>query len=254
MTGIEGYLRLIVGFVFVGFVLLVTMVLLIPLLPWRQARIRLTNHVGTILGGGIMRISGCPVEIVGREKVHPDQPVIYAANHTSIYDAFTSIWLSPLGTVGVAKREIIYYPFYGLAWMLAGHLRIDRARTERGKASMRRMGAFVRDNGLHIYMYPEGTRSTDGRLLPLKKGIVHLALQTGLPIMPVITTGAHLAWDKGTLKLRRTPIRIEFLDPIPTEDWEPDDLDAHIETIQKAMVGALPPEQQPLALPAPEKR
>lgn len=245
MQSLEGYLRLAAGFVFLGTVMLLTTVALIPLLPWRVTRIRLTNHVGTIAGSGIMWLSGCPLEIVGHQKARPDFPVIYAANHTSIYDAFTSIWLSPLGTVGVAKKEVIYYPFYGLAWLLSGHLRIDRAKTERGKASMRRLGAFVKRHGLHIYMYPEGTRSPDGRLLPFKKGLIHLALQTGLPIMPVVTSGAHRAWDKGTLQLRRTPIRIEFLDPIRTEDWSTDRIDEHLDLVHQTIADALPPDQQP---------
>ena len=245
----EGYLRLLVGFIYLGIVMPLAMLLLIPLLPWRLTRIKLMNYVGTIAGSGVMRISGCPLDVVGHDKVGADRPVIYAANHTSIYDAFTSIWLSPLGTVGVAKREIIYYPFYGIAWLLSGHLRVDRANTARGKASMRKMGAFVRRNGLHIYMFPEGTRSRDGRLLPLKKGIIHLALQTGLPIMPVITVGAHKAWDRGTLEIHRTPIRVEFRDPISTEGWTEARIDEHLETLRVAMVEALPDDQRPRVNP-----
>ena len=242
---LEGYLRLALGFIFLGIVMPAWMLALIPFLPWRLTRIHMTNHLGTVAGSGVMWLSGCPLEIVGHDKVSADRPVIYAGNHTSIYDAFTSIWLSPLGTVGVAKREIIYYPIYGLAWYLSGHLRIDRANTARGKASIRRLSAYVQNNGLHVYMFPEGTRSTDGRLLPLKKGIVHLAMQTGLPIMPVVTSGAHLAWDKGTLQLRRTPIRVEFLDPISTDGWSEASSDEHIQEIWEAMRAALPPDQQP---------
>ncbi len=233
------------GFVYLAVVMPVWMVALVPFLPWRLTRIHMTNHLGTVAGSGVMWLSGCPLEIVGRDKVRADRPVIYAGNHTSIYDAFTSIWLSPLGTVGVAKREIIYYPIYGLAWYLSGHLRIDRANTAKGKASIRRLSEYVHANRLHVYMFPEGTRSTDGQLLPLKKGIVHLALQTGLPIMPVVTSGAHRAWDRGTLQLRRTPIRIEFLDPICTKEWSEDRIEEHLETISARMRTALPADQQP---------
>ncbi|MEM7678158.1 MAG: lysophospholipid acyltransferase family protein [Myxococcota bacterium] len=246
VRGFESFFRLGVGFVFLGVVMTTTMVVCTALLPWRVARIKFTNHIGTVAGSGIMWITGCPLEVVGHEKVHTDKPVIYAANHTSIYDAFTSIWLSPVKTVGVAKKEIIYYPFYGLAWLLSGHLRIDRANTARGKESLRAGGDFIRKNGLHVYMFPEGTRATNGRLKPLKKGIVHLALQTGLPIMPVITRGAHLAWDKGTFRLRREPIRVEFLDPIETTDWTENRIPEQLEVIRQAMLAGLPPEQRPL--------
>ncbi|MEO1334395.1 MAG: lysophospholipid acyltransferase family protein [Myxococcota bacterium] len=246
MRRFESFLRLSVGFVFLGVVMTTAMVVCTALLPWRLARIKFTNHIGTVAGSGIMWITGCPVEVVGHEKVRTDRPVIYAANHTSIYDAFTSLWLSPLKTVGVAKREIIYYPFYGLLWVLSGHLRIDRAKTAKGKASLRAGGEFIRRNGLHVYMFPEGTRAPNGRLKPLKKGIVHLALQTGLPIMPVITLGAHRAWDKGTFRLRREPIRVEFLDPIETKDWTEGRITEQLEILRQAMLAGLPPEQRPL--------
>ena len=237
------------GLIYLGIVFPASMALMVPMLPWRLARIRFTNTLGTIAGAGTMKISGCPLEIVGHEKLSADKPYIYAANHTSVYDAFTSIWLSPPWTVGVAKREIVYYPFYGLAWLLSGHLRIDRVNTDRGKASLRRLAEFVRRNGLHIYMFPEGTRSSDGRLRRFKKGVIHLAIQTRLPIMPVVTTGAQRAWGKGTLLIKRTPIKVEFLDPIPTDDWSEDRIDEHVETIRSAMLAALPPEQQPLPAP-----
>lgn len=219
---------------------------LIPLLPWHTRRIRFTNHFGTVLGSTILKISGCTVRVHGQEHVHTSRPAIYAGNHTSIFDAFTSIWLSPTGTVGVAKRQIIYYPFYGLAWIMAGHLLIDRGRTAAAKQSMRKMGDFVRDNGLHIFMWPEGTRAADGRLLPFKKGVVHLALQTGLPIVPMVTVGAHKAWLKGSLLLRKVPIDITFLPPVDTSSWTEQTLDQHVEELHQRFVEALPQEMRPV--------
>lgn len=231
--------------IFIGLVVTGGLILLIPLLPWRIRRIQLTNHMGTLLGSGILKISGCPLTIRGRELLHRDRPAIYIGNHTSVYDAFSSIWLSPVGTVGVAKKQIIYYPFYGLAWLLSGHLTLDRGNTDKAKASMRAMGEFVRKNRLHVFMWPEGTRSKSGRLLPFKKGVVHLALQTGLPIVPMVTSGAHKAWGKKTLLLKRTPIHIQFLPAIDTSRWSEATLDTHVEELYQAFLGALPADQQP---------
>lgn len=233
------------GLVFLGLAVAIGIVGLLPLLPWHERRIRFTNHFGTIVGSTIMRISGCTVHVHGKEHVHTSRPAIYAGNHTSILDAFTSIWLSPTGTVGVAKRQIIYYPFYGLAWILAGHLLIDRGKTGKAKASMRKMGDFVKSKGLHIFMWPEGTRAADGRLLPFKKGVGHLALQTRLPIVPMVTVGAHKAWLKGSLLLRKVRIDITFLPPVDTSDWSEETLDEHIAELRQRFVDALPPDQQP---------
>ena len=99
-------------------------------------------------------------------------------------------------------------------------------------------------------MFPEGTRSSDGRLRALKKGIVHLAIHTRLPIVPVVTTGAHRAWGKGSLRLRKAPIKVAFLDRIPTDDWSEDRIEEHLETIRQALLSALPADQQPVPPPA----
>lgn len=240
------------GLVFIGTMVTFGILCLIPIIPWREKRIRLTNHLGTIVGKGIMRISGCPVTVSGTEHVSADRPAIYVGNHTTIFDAFTSIWLSPVGTVGVAKKEIIYYPFYGLGWVLAGHLLIDRSRTDQAKDSMRKLGEFVKQKGLHLFMWPEGRRSADGRLAPFKKGVIHLAIQTGLPIVPMVTKGAHLAWQKASLTLKKVPIDITFLPPVDTTGWSEDRMEEHIAELRKVILEALPPEQHPL--PAVELR
>lgn len=246
MPQLSSLIRICIGLVFVGLVVAVLMILLVPLLPWRVARIRLTNHFASVIGAGVVRIVGCPVTIKGRERLSAAKPALYLGNHTSILDAFTTIWLTPSGTVGVAKREILFYPFYGLAWWLAGHLLLDRARTDRAKERLSQAGAFVREHGLHVCMMPEGTRSRDGRLLAFKKGFFHLALQTRLPIVPMITRGAHQAWDRGTLRLRQVPIEIEFLPPISTEQWTEAHMDEHIAAVRDVFVAALPAAQRPL--------
>ncbi len=243
---LNSVVRLSVGLVFTGVVVLTGVVALIPIIPWHDKRIRLSNHLGTVLGSGIMWISGCKVKVHGQENIVPGRPAIFAGNHTSIFDAFTSIWLSPQGTVGVAKKQIIYYPFYGAAWLLAGHLTVDRSNTANAKASMKRMGEFVRAKGLSLFMWPEGTRSRDGRLLPFKKGVVHLALQTGLPIVPMVTAGAHRAWKKATLfTLRSVPIDITFLPAIDTSGWTEERMEEHLEELRAVIAAALPSEQKP---------
>ena len=99
---------------------------------------------------------------------------------------------------------------------------------------------------LHVFMYPEGSRARDGRLLPFKKGVVHLALQTGLPIVPMVTEGAHKAWEKATLALRKVPITIRFLEPIDTSGWTEDKLEEHLADLRQRFIDALPPGQRPL--------
>lgn len=246
MVRLASVFKLTTGLVFLAILVPCCAVILLALLPWRWTRLKLSNHLGTICGRSIMWISGCPITVEGRERISPDRPVIYAGNHTSIYDTFLSIWLSPTGTVGVAKKEIIYYPFFGLAWLLSGNLSIDRSDPERAKKSLSELAVIVKEKRLHICMWPEGRRSHDGRLLPFKKGIVHLAIETKLPIVPMVIQGAHRAWAKASFTLRRVPIKVTFLPAIETLGWTEDTIDQHLEEIRKAFIAVLPADQQPI--------
>lgn len=245
MGTLKSLLRISGGLVCVGGLVATMMPVLALLLPSRVARIRVTNAFGNAIGKTVMWWSGCEVTVEGLENVVPGRPAIYAANHTSILDAFTTIWLTPSGTVGVAKKEVFYYPFYGQAWWLAGHVFLDRGNTSRAKAALARTARFLRAHKLHLCILPEGTRAEDGRLLPFKKGIVHLAIETQLPIVPMVTTGLQRVWARSTLQIRPADVHITFLPPISTEGWRLDRIDEHLATLRGAFLAALPPEQQP---------
>ena len=236
---------MIAGVLWIAFLSPWWLVVLVVLLPWRIGRIKTCNHFGSATGAGIARVSSCPLTIVGREE-HGRQPGIYVSNHTSVFDIFLGMWLSPTGTVGVGKRSVVLYPFIGQLYLLSGHLLIDRSNPERAHASLARLSQYVRDHGLSIFIWPEGTRSRDGRLGRFRKGFAHLALQTGLPVVPMVVTGAYKAWPKGTLSVRVVPLRVEFLEPIETSGWSRDTLDEHIAEVKARFAAALPEDQQPV--------
>lgn len=238
-------LRITVGLACLILVAWVMIPILVLLLPFRRARILVTNFFGTVIGRMVLWFAGCDVTVEGRENARADRPAIYACNHTSILDAFTTIWLTPYGTVGVAKKEVFYYPVYGQAWWLAGHLFLDRANSDKAKAALRRTGELIRKLGLHVCILPEGTRSTTGRLLPFKKGFIHLAVQTKLPIVPMVATGLTDVWQKNSLLVRPARAHVRFLPPISTENWTLDRIDEQLEEVRRAFIDALPPEMQP---------
>jgi 1-acyl-sn-glycerol-3-phosphate acyltransferase len=227
----QSFARIALGLACTGTLVFLMLPALLVLLPWRVGRIRVTNAFGSLIGRSVMWCAGA----------------IYAANHTSLLDAFTTIWLTPAGTVGVAKKEVLYYPFYGQAWWLAGHVFLDRQRTERAKAALRRTAELIRDKGLHLCILPEGTRSDSGKLLPFKKGIAHMALATRLPIVPMVTIGLTRAWKRSSLRLTPTTVRIVFLPPISTEHWTEANIEQHLEELRAPFLATLPPEQLPEA-------
>jgi len=236
---------LIAGLLWLGIVVAVMIPLCIILLPFRRARIVVTNIAGTLIGRPLVWLAGCPVHVEGRENADGRKSVIIVGNHTSILDAFTSIWLVPRGTVGIAKKEILYYPFYGQLWYLSGHLIIDRSNRASSVGALKKLAGFMKRKRLSVLLWPEGTRSADGRLRSFKKGFAHLELQTGLPVVPMVTTGAHKAWEKGKLGFKPVPIRIKFLPAIDTSGWTLEGLEQHIEEVRQAFIDALPPEQRP---------
>ncbi|KAM3396225.1 hypothetical protein P3S68_005231 [Capsicum galapagoense] len=163
-----------------------------------------------------MWILGNPITIEGLE--YSEETAIYISNHASLIDIFLIMWLTPTGTVGIAKKEIIWYLFIGQLYVLANHLRIDRSNPAAAIESMKEVHSSFSSVFLSLIIFPEGTRSENGGLLPFKKGFVHLALQTRRPIVPIVMINTHLAWRKGSLHVRPAPLTVKFLPPIRTDD------------------------------------
>nr|GMC51771.1 1-acyl-sn-glycerol-3-phosphate acyltransferase isoform X1 [Ipomoea batatas] len=130
------WIRIVVCFVSMMVTTLVWAVIMLVLLPWPYQRIRQGNIYGHVTGRMLMWILGNPIKIEGAE--YSNEKAIYICNHASPIDIFLIMWLTPTGTVGIAKKEIIFYPLFGQLYVLANHLRIDRsnpAAAERGCSS-----------------------------------------------------------------------------------------------------------------------
>ncbi|GMY31280.1 1-acyl-sn-glycerol-3-phosphate acyltransferase-like isoform X1 [Fagus crenata] len=240
------WMRIVTCFVTMMFTTFVWALIMLLLLPWPYERIRQGNIWGHLTGRLMMWILGNPIKIEGAE--FSNKRAIYISNHASPLDIFLIMWLTPTGTVGIAKKEIIWYPLFGQLYVLANHLRIDRSNPIAAIESMKEAARAVVKNNLSLIIFPEGTRSKNGRLLPFKKGFVHLALQSGLPIVPMVLTGTHLAWRKGSLHIRPAPLTVKFLPPISTQDWTADKIDDYIKLIRDLYVKHLPESQRPLPL------
>lgn len=246
----SSFIRVVVGFVVMAVAASLHALVLLVLFPSRNLRIRACNLWGWVVGPFFVWLSGSKVTLTGAEHLDRARPAIYVTNHTSTLDIFIGIGLGPLGTVGVAKREVVYYPFFGQLYWLSGHLRIDRGHRGRAIAAMQELSAVVRRYRLSIWMWPEGTRSRDGRLLPFKKGIYHLAIGTGLPVVPVVIAGAQQTWVKGTMKLRPCDITVDVLPAIDTSTWADQDCDDVIASLRQVFIDALPEAQRPLTADA----
>tara|TARA_B100000575_G_scaffold277374_1_gene263643 strand:+ start:384 stop:1124 length:741 start_codon:yes stop_codon:yes gene_type:complete len=232
MSKTESVVRIFVAGLFMFLVSILFILLMIPLLPWRVIRIKACNIYGSVVGKTMVVASGAKVVFHNRSKVDTQKPAILVSNHTSTLDMWIGMWVCPMGGCGLAKKEIRYVPGVGQLYLLSGHPMIDRSNRERAVATMNDVASFIVSNGLSLWLWPEGTRSRDGRLQPFKKGFVHAALATKLPIVPVVVHNAAQVWPRGPLRFNPGPVNIEVLDAVDTSGWSLEGLDDHVEQIR----------------------
>ncbi len=238
-------LRLAGGFVFLATSSAALIPVALVLLPWRTARIKFCNYYGKVAGRTLMAFAGITPVVRNKERIGKAYPAIYVSNHTSVNDMFFATYLCPVGGCGVAKKEVGNVPFFGWLYRLSGHLLIDRGNRENAIAGLKATAELVKKHNLSIWMWPEGTRSRDGRLLPLKKGLGHLALATGLPIVPIVLHNAHKNWPKNEFTLRPSTIEVDVLDPIRTDHWTLETLEENLAEVHRAFADALGDDQKP---------
>ncbi|HEX8339116.1 MAG TPA: lysophospholipid acyltransferase family protein, partial [Pyrinomonadaceae bacterium] len=156
--------------------------------------------------------------------------------HQSWMDSPVMLGYLPSQLRIAAKREVFLIPFLGWHMRRAGHIEIRRGSTAESVASLRR-AARALGGGVSAFLFPEGTRTRDGSLQPLKKGGFRLAVESGLPVVPVTIVGTRSAMPRGSLVLRAGPVRMYIDPPVPTAGLDEADLPALIGQVRDAMLG-----------------
>jgi 1-acyl-sn-glycerol-3-phosphate acyltransferase len=165
----------------------------------------------------ILWSAGARVRVEGLERLDGEKPMILAANHQSWFDVFALLATLPPNIRFVAKQELGRIPIFGPAWKACGHVSVDRTDRAQAVASIEGATRRIWEERLAVLFFPEGTRSPDGRLGAFKKGAFVLAIQTGVPVVPVAISGSRDAMPKGSFRIRSASIRVRLGDPIPTD-------------------------------------
>ena len=203
---------------------------------------------GTDWARQILRAAGTPVHAVGLEHIPPGEPVIYASNHSSMFDIWALFATLPGSVRFVAKRELFRIPLLGPAMRAAGHIPIDRTVKARAFEAYDDAARIVKQ-GFSAVVFPEGTRSRTGELLPFKNAPFALAIAAQVPVVPVYVHHTLEILPKGAWRLRPRPIRLFVGAPIPTAGLAAGNREALRERVraaivalrQRALTGEAPP-------------
>ncbi|MGH9401212.1 MAG: lysophospholipid acyltransferase family protein [Terriglobia bacterium] len=204
----------------------------------------LLYRVGVLGARMAVHLAGARLEVCGQEKVERTRAVVFMANHQSNCDPPALIGLLPPVLI-VAKQEFFRVPILGHAMRLWGFIPVDRRSREKAIQAVGQAADSLAA-GHSFLVFPEGTRSYDGRLLPFKKGVFIMAMKAGAPIQPVSISGSRKVMPKGKAAMRPGKVKVTFHDLVTTQGEA--EIDALQSVVRKAILSGLAQEEWPVDL------
>ncbi|MFZ1872229.1 MAG: 1-acylglycerol-3-phosphate O-acyltransferase [Chania sp.] len=200
------------------------------------------RHVATFghLFGRLSTILGIKVEVRKPASAVNNGKCIYIANHQNNYDMVTVSNIVQPRTVTVGKKSLVWIPFFGPLYWLAGNLLIDRNNRTKAHDTISQVVDAIAEKDISVWMFPEGTRSRGRGLLPFKTGAFHAAISAGVPVVPICvsTTSGKInlnRWNNGHAI-------VEMLEPVDTSAYSKEqvrELAAHCRDLMKAKIEQL---------------
>lgn len=175
---------------------------------------RLMHYLCVLWARAIILLSGVKLDVRGLENVPRDQSVLFLSNHQGAFDIPALQSVLPVQFRWVAKKSLFKVPFVGWSMRLAGYISIDRENPVEAMKSMDE-AAEKMSKGTSVVIFPEGTRSESGELLPFKRGAFMLARKSGRPIVPVAIKGTNRIMRKGSCSISPARVTISIGSPIP---------------------------------------
>lgn len=191
----------------------------------------------------VLWLSGVKLEVIGREKTCTDRAVVFMSNHESNCDPPAVFNLLPPVLI-IGKKEFFRVPILGRCMTLRGFIPIDRKNRAQAIEAIE-AGTRGLTAGHSFLIFPEGTRSPDGRLQAFKKGAFIMAMKAGAPIVPISISGSARVMPKGKFKIQPGVLRVTVHDPVPTKGSMPDDRDRIMEQVRQAILSGLAEDELP---------
>ena len=206
-----------------------------------RSRFESAVQTGIATGNDVgLALAGVHVDVLdGNEYLTSDRPCVFAFNHQSKLDLPVMIHLIQRDATGVAKKEIQRLPVFGQILDAAGLVFIDRADAGKAINQLEPAVRKLREDGYSLVVAPEGTRSPTPRIGRFKKGPFHIAMQAGVPIVPVVLRNVgELMW-RGSQLVAPGTIEVRVLPPVDTSEWQVETIDDHTEEVRQMFITAL---------------
>ncbi|MCL5005180.1 MAG: 1-acyl-sn-glycerol-3-phosphate acyltransferase [Acidobacteria bacterium] len=189
-------------------------------------------------------LAGVRVVVEGRQKIPTALAVVFMSNHQSNCDPPALVAILPPILI-LAKKEVFRIPILGDGMRMRGFIPVDRKSREQAFAAVDQAVESIK-NGHSFLVFPEGTRSKNGRLQAFKKGVFVMAIKAGVPIMPISVSGGSKIIRKGEFAIHEGTLRITIHDPVPTAHYSIANRAEVAAQVRHAILAGLAPDERPL--------
>jgi 1-acyl-sn-glycerol-3-phosphate acyltransferase len=181
----------------------------------------------------ILTIGGISLKVNGLSRIDPNRQYVFMVNHQSNIDI--PVLMQSLGAFQlrwIAKKELLWVPLFGWAMWASKHIAVDRSDRSDALGGFKRAKERMRA-GVSVVVFPEGTRSADGKLLRFKRGGFLLAVRTRTPLVPITIDGSGPLLPKGEWRIRRGQVEVTVGEPVSVQDYRPGTLRALSEQVRE---------------------
>lgn len=231
----------LLGFWFTSIALLAPLLIALVLITKNENFIYSPVRLFIRAGLAMVRVR---VEVSGLERLDPNQTYIFTPNHQSLIEVPLFVAYLGRNPAYLGKKEVFKYPVFGYGIRLIGVVPVDRSNSPAAVESAKLATENLR-RGKSYVVYPEGTRSRDGHLLPFKKGAFMMAIDAGVPIVPVTVSGATKIMPKAKVKVFPSTVRLTIHEPISTAGYSKENVVELMKLTRAKIFSALSEEEAP---------
>ena len=224
----------LIAFPLMGVLTVFTAIFTICCYPWRNAEF--VHREQQFWSRACYWLMFIPVSVDGIENIRPNQSYVFVSNHQSMYDVWLVYGWLPVVFKWLMKAEIRRIPFVGIACKAAGHIFVNRRGAKAAVESLREIEKQL-TNGVSTVIFPEGTRTLDGEVGKFKRGAFQIALDLGLPVIPLSLTGCYEVMPKGQPYVNWHPVHMHVGKPIDLKQF--DAPNEAIETVRQAVIDGI---------------